>query len=477
MRELENISVSLFEKIRARFDNISIGDEKANRTSNPESARFFNFDYVGSDGKNYGNITISLIDEDSLKVYYGVNISNDMDDDHKRAWFNFLKDLRKFAKRNMLNFEVRDINRSNLNLQNLKQQSSADGTWDAEDIVSEAKLYGDNRDKHTSYTDQGEHRIVIKHRESVDPDKHGARSRNIDRVFVETPLGERFLLDYKNLHGARALAHHLNNGGTINDSTSEMISEMVKEMASMQHFARNMRNRTFEDAETTSMVGAALGRYEQVKEMLQKAKGRNGYARLLDMAENYAKPENDIDVDELRERFVRKIYDDRFNDALPYVHRAYTNQFEEWATDVTEETFGPGATDELTELFDEPITIGIDGQDAIATLSGISFVDNDQLINQLIQLSKQGPDQDARPLIANWLAENGEQELAQELEAILQSQAVNTTAPAPQPKAPPADTYAASTMPAGNTAPAGVGTISEDEDLTMIRWLSGLGKK
>ena len=74
MRELQNISVSLFEKIRARFDNISIGDEKANRTSNPESARFFNFDYVGSDGKNYGNITISLIDEDSLKVYYGVNI-------------------------------------------------------------------------------------------------------------------------------------------------------------------------------------------------------------------------------------------------------------------------------------------------------------------------------------------------------------------------------------------------------------------
>ena len=46
MRELENISVSLFEKIRARFDNISLGDNKANRTSDPESARFFNFNYV-----------------------------------------------------------------------------------------------------------------------------------------------------------------------------------------------------------------------------------------------------------------------------------------------------------------------------------------------------------------------------------------------------------------------------------------------
>jgi hypothetical protein len=477
MRELENISVSLFEKIRARFDNISLGDNKANRTSDPESARFFNFNYVGSDGNRYGNITLSLIDEEALKVYYGINITKDMSESDTKDWFSFLKDLRKFAKRNMLNFEVRDINRNNLNIQQLKQQSGADGTWDADDIVSETKLYGDNRDKHTSYANLGEHKIIVKHVESVDPDKHGARARNISKVFIETPVGERFLLDHKNLHGARALANHLNRGGEINDGTSEMIGEMVKEMASMQHFARNMRNRTFEDAETTSMVGAALGRYEQVKEMLQKAKGRNGYARLLDMAENYAKPENDIDVDELRERFVKKIYDDRFNDALPYVQRAYTSQFEDWATDVTEETFGPGATDELTELFDEPITVGIDGQDAIATLSGIRFVDNDEMFGKLNQLSKQGPDQDARPLIANWLAENGEQELAQELEAILQSQAVNTTAPAPQPKAPPADTYAASTMPAGNTPPAGVGTISEDEDLNMIRWLSGLDKK
>ena len=117
MRELENISVSLFEKIRARFDNISLGDNKANRTSDPESARFFNFNYVGSDGNRYGNITLSLIDEEALKVYYGINITKDMSESDTKDWFSFLKDLRKFAKRNMLNFEVRDINRNNLNIQ------------------------------------------------------------------------------------------------------------------------------------------------------------------------------------------------------------------------------------------------------------------------------------------------------------------------------------------------------------------------
>ena len=473
MRELDKISASLFEKIRAKFDNVNIGNDKANRTSDPEQARFINFDYISNTGENIGNVTLSLIDEDSLKVYYGINITEGMSDEDKDEWFQFLRNMRKFAKRNLLNFEVRDINRSNLDLQNLKQQSKADAQWDTDDLVAESRLYGDNRDKHTSYADLGEHKIIIKHVESVDPDKHGARARNIDRVFIETPLGERFLLDHKNLHGARALANHLNRGGEMGDSGCEVIAEMVKEMSAMRHFARSMNNRTFEDTETTRMVEAALGRYAEVRKQLESFKGRNGHELLLQIAENYSVPEDDVDVDALRERFVKKIFDDRLNDALPYVHRAYTNQFEDWATDVTEETFGPAATDELTELFDEPITVGIDGQDAIAAIADISFLDNDSLKKQLNELSKQGPDQDARPIIANWLAQNGETELADELEAILQSQAVNTQEPAPQPAEPKADTYADSTMPAGNPEPV----VNEQEDLDMLRWLSGLAKK
>jgi len=473
MRELDKISASLFEKIRAKFDNVNIGNDKANRTSDPEQARFINFDYISNTGENIGNVTLSLIDEDALKVYYGINITDGMSDEDKDEWFQFLRNMRKFAKRNLLNFEVRDINRSNLDLQNLKQQSKADAQWDTDDLVAESRLYGDNRDKHTSYADLGEHKIIIKHVESVDPDKHGARARNIDRVFIETPLGERFLLDHKNLHGARALANHLNRGGEMGDSGCEVIAEMVKEMSAMRHFARSMNNRTFEDTETTRMVEAALGRYAEVRKQLESFKGRNGHELLLQIAENYSAPEDDIDVDALRERFVKKIFDDRLNDALPYVHRAYTNQFEDWATDVTEETFGPAATDELTELFDEPITVGIDGQDAIAAIADISFLDNDSLKKQLNELSKQGPDQDARPIIANWLAQNGETELADELEAILQSQAVNTQEPAPQPAEPKADTYADSTMPAGNPEPV----VNEQEDLDMLRWLSGLAKK
>ena len=526
MRELDKISASLFEKIRAQFDNVSLGNDKANRTSDPERARFINFDYVGKDGENFGNVTLSLIDEDSLKVYYGANITEALDEIQEKEWYAFLKEMRKFAKRNLLNFDVRDINRSNLDVKQLKQQTSADSTYDSDELqLGESRLYGDNRDKHTSYADLGEHKIIIKHVESVDPDKHGARARNISKIFIETPVGERFLLDHKNLHGARALANHLNRGGEINDNGSEVIAEMVKEMSAMRHFARSMNNRTFEDTETTRMVEAAIGRYQEVKKNLESFKGRNGHALLLQMAENYAKPEDNVDIDEMRERFVKKIFDDRLNDALPYVHRAYTSQFEDWATDVTEETFGPAATDEIIELFDKPLTVGIDGQDAIALLSGNATLDNDDLFTRLAELAKQGPDQDARPTIIEWLAQNSEPDLAEELEAILQSQAVNTQEPAPQPEAPKADTYGDTTMPAGNGDPVmnefqgteidhkihgltkqldtsrpktaelekerdernkdendlervrGIIANESADDLDMIRWLSGLDKK
>ena len=526
MRELDKISASLFEKIRAQFDHVSLGNDKANRTSDPERARFINFDYVGRDGENYGNVTLSFIDEDNLKVYFGSNITQALSETQEAEWYGFLKELRMFAKRNLLNFDVRDINRSNLDVKQLKQQSASDDTHNTDDLnLGESKLYGDNRDKHTSYANLGEHKIIIKHVESIDPDKHGARARNISKVFIETPVGERFLLDHKNLHGARALANHLNRGGEINDNGSTLINEMVKEMSAMRHFARSMNNRTFEDTETTRMVEAALGRYAQVRKQLESFKGTKGHALLLQMSEEYTAPEDDVDVDELRERFVKKIFDDRLNDALPYVQRAYTSQFEDWATDMTEETFGPAGTDELTQLFDEPLTVGMDGQDAIAAMAGIGIVDNDDLSAQLQDLSKQGPDVDARPMIAAWLAQNGQEDLSQELEAILQSQAVNTTAPAPRPQEPDNDTYGATTMPAGNGDPVmnefqgteidhkihgltkqidistpkteklakeldarnkdsknlkrvqDIITKESADDLDMIRWLSGLDKK
>lgn len=480
MRELDKISAALFDKIRSRFDTVSIGDTKAQRVTDPEQARFFNFDYVSDDGHNFGNVTISLIDEDSLKIYYGSNITDGLDEEQEREWFTFLRDLKNFARRNMLTFDTRDINRSNLDLKDIRQQAASDSTYDKEELaIAESRLYGMGNNKHMSFGDVGSHKIIIKHNNQIDPDKRGDRARKIEHIFIQTPVGERFLLNHNNLHGARAVANHLRHGGRMGDEGCGLINEMVKEMASMRHFVRSMRNRTFEDAETTSYVEAAIHRYNEVKDHLKRFQGRRGQELLIDMLDQNDSVEEEADIDSLRERFVKKIYDDRFNEALPYVFKAYQNrkklqtaeaaQFESWATGITEETWDSDSDDmaenELTRLFQQPIAAGMDGVDAIAAIGNIQDLQSEDLQDSLKKLAQvQGPDADARNTIIGWLMSNGERALAQNLFQILQQQNANTQPAAPQPPAPPQQ-------------PVGATTVDQpvvSEDLLSIRKLAGI---
>jgi hypothetical protein len=242
-----------------------------------------------------------------------------------------------------------------------------------------------------------------------------------------------------------------------------------------------MRNRTFEDIETTGMVEAAMHRYTEVKDHLKRFQGRNGHEMLMSMMGIQQEPDEDVDQDALRERFVKKIYDDRFTEALPYVYRAYkhrqkmntagSNEFESWANDITEETWDQDADDtnedDLIALTKLPIAVGFDGTDAIAALKDISFLQSEDLSQALQKLAQnQGPDADARRTIAGWLATNGETALANQIVQMMQAQMQPTEPTPPQPEPAP-QAYGASTMdePVVNEA------------LATLKWLSGMAKK
>lgn len=473
MRELTKISEQLFEKIRARFDHVSIGDKNAKRTTDPGSALFYNFDYIDKNGNNFGNVTISLADEVSLKIYFSSNISDGLDQEQQKEWFGFLRNLKEFARRNMLNFDVRDINKSNLDLRDISQQSQSDNTYDKRELsIGESRLYGIGNNKHTSFADVGPHKLIIKHRDQINPEIHGARARKIEHIFVETPIGERFLLDHTNLHGARAIANHLRHGGNIGDEGSALINEMVKEMASMRHFVRSMKKRTFEDAETVGMVEAAIYRYNEVRDHLKRFQGRQGHELLMNMINSVDNANQEIDIDALRERFVKKIYDDRFNEALPYVYRAYqkqqnesssaTKEFESWANNIANEDWDDTASVDFEEMIKQPIAVGVDGVDAIALVKDMFNDDNLNKAFKKLAVS-QGPDADARRILAGWLGSEGQSDLANMILQILTAQNQPTQ---PQPTSPqPAP------QPTGATA---MDAPVVSEDLRLLKKLSGL---
>lgn len=338
MRELEKISEALFDKIRSRFDEVSIGDEKAKATLDPTKARFFNFDF-DVDGNALGNITISLADQDALKVYFNKDITSEVTQETKQQWFAFLKDLRQFAKRNLLTFDTRDISKSNLQIRDLKHATKDADVFGSDEVnLGESRMYGTRR---SSYQECGPAKIIVRHLGVVDEERRGDRSRHIGSVFIENSEGERFKMPFTSLSGARAMARHVSEGGSVYDELGEHICQVVSEMGELKHFVRSMRGRVFEDDETQGMVEAAVNHYGKLHQTLHQLKGKKGYRAYTGTWQPQTAADEQIDMDALKERFVKKVFDDRLMDALPIVYRAYADskckmseEFESWADSV-----------------------------------------------------------------------------------------------------------------------------------------------
>ena len=470
MREINKISDALFEKIRDRFEDVSLGDENAKATSKPEDARFFNFDYT-VDGVSHGNITISVIDETSLKVYFSKNISSDLDEEQRAKWYGFLRELREFAKRNLLSFEPRDITRSTLKHRDLQQVSKSDSTYSKDEVigegivksggngakvkwaitlkngkkktvnaatrngvkdfltpeeliigysavkqptVDESRLHGTSR---SSYEQDGNVKIIVRHSDRVDPEQRGARSRKIKALFVETTDGERFKLPYNNLKYARAMARHVSEGGSVNDDFGQHITKVAEECGKLRPFKSQMVRRTFEDQETQAMVEAAFEYHGLLNDTLKRMSGRKGYAACK---ESFQMDEqtlmDDFDVDSMRERFVRKTYNDATDTALPIVQKAYNmkksnkfaQQFESWATNVAEGTWAtPEGEEQVSELIDllmEPLPVGVDAINATNAL--YNLIGDDVLFDRLGDLADENSEADARDVVMDWVQEN-----------------------------------------------------------------------
>ena len=412
MREINKISEALFEKIRDRFDDVTLGDENAKATQKPEDARFFNFDYT-VDGNSHGNITISVIDENSLKVYFSKNISSDLDEEEKAKWYGFLRELREFAKRNLLSFEPRDITRSTLKHRDLQQVSKSDSTYSKDEVIGESRLHGTSR---SSYEQDGNVKIIVRHSDKVDPEQRGARSRKIKALFIETADGARIKLPHNNLKYARAMAQHVSQGGEAGDDFGQHITKIAEECGKLRPFKSAMVRRTFEDAETQSMAEAAFEYHGLLNNTLKKMGGRKGYAACKEsfVADDVLMDE--FDVDALRERFVKRSFNDRMEDALPIVQKAYNmkksnnfaQQFESWANTISEGTWAIPDTEEqvseLTELLMEPLPVGVDATNATNAL--YNLIGDDVLFDKLSDLADEDSEADARDVVMDWIQEN-----------------------------------------------------------------------
>ena len=219
MKNLNSIAEELFNKIRGRFPKITIGDESSTITNTPTEARFFDFEFA--EGKK---INVSL-DDNAITMIYSNKLFDDIDDASKQSWYDFLKEIRQFAKKRMLNFDTRDITKSNLDKRDYEYQvAKKQGT---ENTMSESKMYGTSR---TSYQDIGSAKMVIKHAEPINREQAGGRTQSVHSIYIESENGERFRYPYRHLNGARAMAMHVSEGGNQYDDFGKHITGLSEEL-------------------------------------------------------------------------------------------------------------------------------------------------------------------------------------------------------------------------------------------------------
>ena len=310
MNEFDKISEDLFNKIRGRFPNITIGDADGKVTNQPNLARFFDFDYNG-----LGKVSVAIDEDDGLTIIYSKDFMQNEDELTKEAWYDFLKELRVFSKKRMLDYSVRDITKSNLNKRdyNFLAKTPEDGQ------MTESKLYGTSR---ISYQKIGEARIVIKHTEGVNQESATGRTQKIGKIYIESADGERFRYPFKHLSGARAMARHVAEGGNTYDDFGKHIVGLSEEMAKLRKFKNYMGRSAVMAESLAGYVDVVKERIATVKKTIGSLQKPAYYAEAFAAFETPMMEDVPADVAEnWIDQLTIKQFNEELADVFPYIYK------------------------------------------------------------------------------------------------------------------------------------------------------------
>jgi hypothetical protein len=366
MKGLENISSSLFEKIRSRFPKVVMGDETGAPTTDESKARFFDFDYV-IEGESQGAISISIKDPNELKVYYSQNMLENAPEMIENEWYSFLKELRFFAKKHLMSFDARDIAKNNLDKRDYKYLAMKENVK-----VQESNMYGTTK---SSYENLDKTRLIIRHKKEINAEQMGARARHIQSLFIENETGERFKYPYNHLAGARAMARHVANGGLPHDDFGRHIIETSGNIAKLTAFKRYVQNKDFMNSTSNDIIEGSSIELENLRSHIKKLQSQQYYK---ECSENFITPEINTDLDEnivndLTSAFTLHNFNDDLKEMFPLLHNIQQKRSE-----INLESIGRISTDPVLDKI-----IAKYPEEIKAIANGDSPIDFDQFYDEV----------------------------------------------------------------------------------------------
>ena len=353
-------SQDLFNKIRSQFSNIKIGDQSGGATADPSEAVFFEFEFQ-PDSDTFGSVSMSIADGENMKVFYNRDLVDKIDEDSKDEWYAFLKEMKDFAVEHSLRFDVRDITKSNLTKQDYQNIADTNKTVNTDEMSEElnriTKLAGvEVKEGLTgtakrSYENLDKTRLIIRHSGSVDETVPGARSRQIQSLYIENEDGERFKYPLTHLAGARAMTRHVANGGRPHDEFGQHIVSTSEDIAKLNSFSRFVSNKDQLNDNAGDIIEQTKLKLENLREYMKNLSKQTHYEN----ASKDFKTADKVVLDDetantYKDKFTMRNLDSRVEEALPIIHK------------IMSELEAPKEEDQVNELEpgDEPIDAPIE---------------------------------------------------------------------------------------------------------------------
>jgi len=227
------ISDKIYAIVKGSAKNLVMYDARGNTTIDPEKATRF-FANFSSHDPDLDDFTILVAVHDDGQSSY-INIKTPELDD--AADFE-----RVYKVRNLIRKTVGQ--REGIKIVWQEIDHAIDPREEAVYNIKESKdvspLTGTTK---SSFQRIGEARLIIRHTDTVNEGKHGARTRHIRAIFVENAQGERFAFPHAYIAGARAFARHISKGGTNSDTIAESIKNISGDYVGLRRAAHFMRQR------------------------------------------------------------------------------------------------------------------------------------------------------------------------------------------------------------------------------------------
>lgn len=286
--------------------------------ADPLKARYF---YV-----EVPNIMV-FIDSEKQELNVDLGEKTDLDDPQVKKLVDMMKET---ARSNLIDFNTKSFGK-HIEPKNYAYKIEQNKEQTMSDVFNEgiSPLEGSSR---TSRQTLENARIIVKHRNPVNEESRGSRSRNISAIFIENGEGERFKYPFKHLNGARAMARHVANGGVPSDMVGEAIVEHSSNLSKLKEFMNVVNKQGLVNENNRSIVANVKQKMESIKESIKRIQGAKGYTAFVEsMALNEKSEEAEITEDTVNDyvaKFTKSTFEESLKDILPLVHRVNEEEME-----------------------------------------------------------------------------------------------------------------------------------------------------